>query len=317
MRRTLLTAALAVSLQAQSFDVVSVKPHEGDTSRQNNNFGISGPRVTITAFKLLGLLVLAYNVMSYQIANAAALDQTQYDITATLADGRTRTREELGPLLQQILADRFQLKVHREVRETPVYALVIAKNGPKIKESPPDTDATRETAVNGINIESRFSRITLGKFAEHLQNNAGLDRPVLDKTGLTGDFEIHLTYAALASPSRRRNAARCHQHLHCPRRPWPQTRSNESPPRDAGRRSRRKTIRKLIRSDINMLHLFFQEMSGAPVLARRCRAMPVDLSSRTSSDNPPILHTLFRLNHQRRSSAISHACYGRVCKHSS
>ena len=67
-------------------------------------------------------------------------DSDRFDIVANAPGEGTPTGDDVRRMLQTLLADRFQLKLHRETKERPVYALVVAKNGPKLKESAPDKE---------------------------------------------------------------------------------------------------------------------------------------------------------------------------------
>ena len=96
-------------------------------------------------------------------------------------------------MLQTLLGDRFKLTFHREQREMPVYALAVAKNGPKFKESAPDADPIQHHSMNGRNNVITMPKATMDDVTAAIAN-AFLDRPVVDRTGLTGTYDIKLTY---------------------------------------------------------------------------------------------------------------------------
>jgi len=110
-------------------------------------------------------------------------------------------------MLRTILADHFQLKVHRETRDTPVYALVVAKSGFKLKEADPNQPDTHGMMNNGAPALPGSSSITVGWFGGHavpisslvnslnLTGYSELDRIVVDRTGLTNKYDIKLTWA--------------------------------------------------------------------------------------------------------------------------
>jgi uncharacterized protein (TIGR03435 family) len=177
-----------------SFEVASVRPHEGELPRTGGTFRVSGPRLSVHGFSVLGLILKAYNIKSSQLAGTS-LDRTLYDVEATAGEGKTPTEEEFMQMLQALLADRFKLQVRREVRDTPVYALVAGKSGPKFRESAPGAAAASPPAYDGPNIETFFPATTLERLAEVIRQNAGLDRPVVDKTGLSGTYALKLKYA--------------------------------------------------------------------------------------------------------------------------
>jgi uncharacterized protein (TIGR03435 family) len=181
--------------QPQGFEVASVKAHHGPMPTGGGKFSISGSRLTIDFYSLFGLIMFAYDVKPYQLPGASALDHTSYDIIADAGDGRIRTRDDFRPLMQALLADRFKLRVHLEHKEVPVYSLIVDTKGLKLKESAPG--ASPEWYVNassGRAITLNCPKFTIEKFTDLIRNSDGMDRPVVDKTGLTGTYEIRLTY---------------------------------------------------------------------------------------------------------------------------
>ena len=95
-------------------------------------------------------------------------------------------------MVKKLMADRFQLKFHYEKRELPVYALTFAKTGPKMTRSQGDPSAS---AGLGFGPPGNFgaTNATMADFAEAMGQGA-LDRPVVDQTGLTGRFDLRLTW---------------------------------------------------------------------------------------------------------------------------
>jgi uncharacterized protein (TIGR03435 family) len=127
---------------------------------------------------------------SFQILGAPSwLGREQFEIQA-MAE-RPSSDEEIRRMLQELLADRFKLRLHRETREIPIYALVVGKKGLKLQ-------ATKDASQNGdgslwIGNGSLSARgASMALFARILSDN--LDRPVLDKTGLPGHYDFDLTY---------------------------------------------------------------------------------------------------------------------------
>ena len=130
MAAAVLSAVVASGASAQlegplSFEVASVRPHEGPLPTSGGKVVTSGPRLTITGYSVLGLLMYAYNVRAYQISNAASLDHTMYDVQAIAPGHRSPSADEFRLMLLALLADRFKLRARREETETPVYALVV------------------------------------------------------------------------------------------------------------------------------------------------------------------------------------------------
>jgi uncharacterized protein (TIGR03435 family) len=123
----------------------------------------------------------------------AWMDSATFDVIANVPKGATR--EQANLMLQNLLADRFQLKVHRETRELPVFALLVARNGPKLKASVDDPNAPkpRGTLWSGGRKKFEFDKSTMASFAQTLELD--VDRPVIDMTGLNGRYDIRLEFA--------------------------------------------------------------------------------------------------------------------------
>ncbi len=177
-----------------AFEVASVRPHDGPLSRIFD-FSSSGARVTLVAYPAIGLIMEAYNFENYQVSFDTSVplrDDIYYDIVAKAAGSGTPTRSEFRQMLKTLLAERFNLKVHHEMKEMPVYALVVGKNGPKFKESAPDANFFGKHGVNGRNQNVTASKYTMELLAKDIRGFFGVDRPVADKTGLTGTYDIKM-----------------------------------------------------------------------------------------------------------------------------
>jgi uncharacterized protein (TIGR03435 family) len=134
----------------------------------------------------LGILIdRAYRINHFQLIGPEWLNTEYYDVVVALPEGTTKT--EVPAMFQQLLAERFHVKVHWENRTTPVYALAVGKNGPKLtackeEECPPSLNSH---SPNGF---SRVQAKTLAGLAAGLRTIEG--RPVIDETGLGGFFNI-------------------------------------------------------------------------------------------------------------------------------
>ncbi len=185
--------------QPEAFEVASIRPHSGSQPVGGGKLSVSGSRLTAEFYALFALVMFAYDVKPYQVPGASALDRTYYDIAADAGDGRVRTKAEFRPLMQALLADRFKLRVHREYKEIPVYALVVGTRGPKLKEGAPaiepDSRPNWHTgATRGRAVTRSCMKCTMQQFADIIRDNDGMGRPVVDKTGLTAAYDINLTY---------------------------------------------------------------------------------------------------------------------------
>jgi uncharacterized protein (TIGR03435 family) len=193
MRRfAVIAVVMCISASGATFEVASIKPHEGPTPRILD-FSSSGPLVKLEAYTIEGLIHEAYNLKSYQIVHSQA-DNTFYDIVARAPGGETLTRDQFRPLLQTLLTDRFGLKFHRETREMSVYALVPGRVGPKFKESPPDAPSGDQFYGNGRGWRITMPRGTMEGLADAIASTSGLDLPVVDETGLKGVYDLRIAY---------------------------------------------------------------------------------------------------------------------------
>jgi uncharacterized protein (TIGR03435 family) len=207
-------AAAQAPAQKPKFDVSSVKPSPagtrfGDTTRGN--------RLALSGAPLKTLLRYAYpTLLGRQIVNTPSwIDSDLFDVEGKSDSEANISQAQMQLLVQSLLEDRFQLKAHREMRELPVYNLVVAKTG-KLKlsqdQTPFDPAAPQTPSPSG---PARGSFRTIGKpsptaltlvisgtavrmdaFIGMLRQYAG--RPLIDKTGLSGlyDFELQFDMAS-------------------------------------------------------------------------------------------------------------------------
>lgn len=178
---------------APAFEVASIKP----TQPTDRGFSVtlSGSRLTITKTDLSFLIRFAYDVPRLQliVGGPPWVRSEQYDVIGKAEGDANRSADQFRPLLQALLADRFKLAIHREMREIPVYVLVVGKKGPKM------------TAVNGADTGPMSSRMTPGhlsapklsmaRLAGLLGGMPELDNLVLDETGLTGAYTFNLEWS--------------------------------------------------------------------------------------------------------------------------
>jgi len=206
-------AAGAPDLESHGFESASIKPHKSSGAVEMSRVSFTPYGFTATNVTLQTLIRDVYRVQESQIAGPAdLLNSDRYDIEARMEKSVADELRKLDPyqslperqrMLQSLLADRFKLTIHRESKELPVYALAIAESGPKLQEA-----QHGDTYANGIkgpdgrpggpgNI--RIGRDTLtgqalsmADFVRALSDQLG--RPVLDKTGLTGRYDLNLQW---------------------------------------------------------------------------------------------------------------------------
>ena len=177
---------------------------------------IDGALVRCISLSLKDYIALAYRVKNYQITGPEWIASERYDVSAKLPAGAAR--EQIRDMVAALLADRFQLKLHHETKEFPVYALVVAKGGPKMKESPQDAVSDSAGAGRGnIDITAGGGRggsgADLGNGSSLAMGDNGLDavklgmpsfadmlarfvdRPIVDMTELKGAYDFSLRFS--------------------------------------------------------------------------------------------------------------------------
>ena len=177
------------------FEVATIKL--SDPNRPGRRlFSIRGTEVTAVYTTVSDLIVFAYGVHAAQISGAPAwVESDKFDITGKPEGEGQPNPNQFKTMLQKLLADRFQLTLHRDKKQLTVYALTVGKNGPKL---------TRSEAASPLpNLIFRAGNwpvrnATMEEFAGVMQ--AHLDRPVVDQTGLKGRFDFQLQWTPDETP---------------------------------------------------------------------------------------------------------------------
>ena len=215
------------ALAPPKFEVASIKPcHDAVGSRGGEGNAAPPGRLILHCQSLGGLINVAFVLFADGRANLPSMatrvsgvpdwaKSARYDINAK-AEGSPSKAVMQGPMLQALLEERFQVKVHRETKEIPVYALTVAKNGPKLQPFQPGScrpvdmrailtfgeppvsgplpECDYRFTRNGPNNRIDLQATTLEDFARMLGSPVG--RPVEDRTGIPGQFDFHLEFAA-------------------------------------------------------------------------------------------------------------------------
>jgi uncharacterized protein (TIGR03435 family) len=217
-----------------AFEVASIKiwaPRQGGgrgaiclTPCYGERIAIEHSRVEISSITLNRLLVTAYRIRPHQLVPPSwAKDPTggtRFDILATMPAGATK--DQMHEMLQALLAERFKVTVHRETRQLPVYAIVVAKDGPKLKPSAESDAPVDENSLGGTiytpqgeahdlkdggvvltgspwgtvrmaidsdgTMRESYSRVSMPALAELL--SGPFDNPIVDMTNLKGTYQI-------------------------------------------------------------------------------------------------------------------------------
>jgi uncharacterized protein (TIGR03435 family) len=144
---------------------------------------------------LADLIMFAYGVQMKQILGAPDwVEKDRYDISATPDQEGRPSADQVRIMIRKLLADRFQMKFHQDKRELSAFVLTVGKDGPKLKASEPNGN------LHGIGIQPAKSGAMLfannapiSAFTSFLQSMV-LDRPVVDETGLTGRYDLTVTF---------------------------------------------------------------------------------------------------------------------------
>jgi len=199
------------------FEVASIRPSPPASAASGSvSIGIhlDGAQVRCSQLSVKDYLGMAYNLKEYQIQAPDWMRGARFEISAKIPEGVSR--EKIPEMLQALLTDRFQMQMHREKKDFPVYTLTVAKGGPKMKEIPADAEADAEArkaplsasgsgGPQGVSINlgngSSFTmannklearKINMTSFADTLARFT--DKPVIDNTGLAGSYDLTLEF---------------------------------------------------------------------------------------------------------------------------
>jgi bla regulator protein blaR1 len=204
---------------ALAFAEVSISPSKSGTTVPTLGHGPQ-PGFADKNVTLRTLIRVAYGVQDSQILEGPRwLNSERYDIAAKLDESAADELQKLSReqrivenkrMLQGLLADRFKLALHHETRELPIYALVIAENGPKVAETTAAASNSANTSpaiptgfpiVKGHGIGMGDGRLTargasISFLADILSRQPGVSRTVVDETKLTGNYDFTLEWSA-------------------------------------------------------------------------------------------------------------------------
>jgi uncharacterized protein (TIGR03435 family) len=211
--RAIFALLLACPAFAQQFEVASIKPFDLSAPGQvADGLHVDGAKIRATGLSVRDFLAIAYTIKQTLISGPDWTASERFDFSATMPSGGTAA--QIPAMIQALLADRFQVKTHRDRKDFPVYALLVGKDGSKMKinETPSGSDdqgnvlpgiqnstATRVGLGVSVNYghgssytfaHSRFEahKLAMPLFAANLERFA--DRPIVDMTGLTGQYDF-------------------------------------------------------------------------------------------------------------------------------
>jgi uncharacterized protein (TIGR03435 family) len=195
--------SLAAS-HAATFEVASIRPNSaskaGGEGSYRSKIEFAADSLTMRNVDLSECIQWAYGIPFYRISGLNSLKTERYDIFAK-AEGPVPL-SQLEAMLQDLLAKRFNLTLHRETKMLGVYELVPAKGGPKLPAPKAEGEIVGAHSSESLPRVSDgnfvFQDTSMPEFAEKLSQLRDIDRPVVDRTGVKGVFDITLKGAATA-----------------------------------------------------------------------------------------------------------------------
>ena len=175
---------------APAFEVASVRVSQGGREgKRGQSIQFSPDSLTMRNASFRACIAWAYHVFDYQIQGPDWMGNERYDITAKSA-GEV-PEDQLRLMLQGLLADRFKLSLHRLTKEQPAYVLLIAKGGPKFKESATDGEVSVDPQPAKMAVV--VQRAPVSQLIEGLSGI--LRAPIIDQTGLKGKYDVTINVA--------------------------------------------------------------------------------------------------------------------------
>ncbi len=176
-----------------AFAVAAIKPANPENRGGSMLVGRGGGNLfTTTNSTFNSLMTMAYGLHASQIVNGPSwLESERFDITAKPEDSGMPNVTQLKVMVQKLLTERFGLSFHKEQRELTAYVITVGKNGPKLTKNESGGNLPGFGGRGPGSFGVRNS--TMAEFAGFLQQNI-LERPVVDKTGLTGKFDFGLEF---------------------------------------------------------------------------------------------------------------------------
>jgi uncharacterized protein (TIGR03435 family) len=236
-------APFAPEPQPSSFEVASVKVSQGPATdlmfcvtpcAYGERFSVVGSRVNIRFMSLYNLILTAYRIKPNQLSGPDWMQSQRFDIIAKIPDGASK--DQVPEMLQALLSERFNLAIHRDRKDQPVFALVVGRNGLKLRRSAAEADASvpkapgsqpvatpqgeaRQLENGGIVVTSGpygpmhsgrgsngllkwdFLKLTMPALAALVTPH--VDRPVMDMTNLQGSYDFGFENQRLRPPDGR------------------------------------------------------------------------------------------------------------------
>lgn len=189
-------ALMAGSAGAWQAPVATIKP--SDPARPKKFITVRGQDLLVGNYTLKDLVTVGYELHAKQVTGGPGwIESDKYDITARPEAPGQPNMAQIRLMIQSLVADRFQLKFHREKKEQSVYAITVAKGGPKLAKNTDDPAGLPSFSASGSDnggLTFRIKNATIGEFVTILQGGIVLDKPLVDQTGLSGKYDSVLNF---------------------------------------------------------------------------------------------------------------------------
>jgi len=183
----------------KAFEVASIRPDQSEDRGSSSQNMTPGGRLVERNVSPKMLIVSAFGVAGFQIQGGPGwMDTDRYDIQAKADTPGQLSVDELKEPLQNLLADRFALKYHRETKELSEYSLVVAKTGPKLTLNTGDDHGSTEVHRQSGHVTIAVRKTSMVHCAMILAGQLG--RTVVDNTGLTGEYDFTLEWSPEPTP---------------------------------------------------------------------------------------------------------------------
>jgi uncharacterized protein (TIGR03435 family) len=174
-----------------SFEVATIKPSKPD--EPGKLFGVRGAHFKTINTTLTDLITFAYGVQQKQVVGQPEwMDKDKWDIEAQPDVAGAPNKQQVSTMVQKLLADRFQLKFHKDTKELSAYVLTVTKTGNKMTAGSDDPNQLPGLFFRGLGVLT-VQNATMQDFAGLMQS-AVLDRPVVDQTSLPGKWNFLLKW---------------------------------------------------------------------------------------------------------------------------
>jgi uncharacterized protein (TIGR03435 family) len=184
----------AIQNAPPAFEVATIKPSAPD-DRSGKFITMQGPHQFVAKnYSVKDMISAAFDLPPRLISGGPAwIDIDRYEIRATVSsEGRPSSAEQMA-MFRTLLSDRLKLAIHREQRELPIYGLTVVKEGAKLKESTTAEEYLINRMFNDNHVLLPARNVTIAQFASMFQR-AVVDRPIVDKTGLSGRYDFDLEW---------------------------------------------------------------------------------------------------------------------------